>query len=83
MDSLSPDSISLFRTWKGGLTVSFVYPEFIEKNEVYAEDVEEAIIQYLMKGGRTRSDLENMRFEFECPTTGKMVTTKVLTIKLT
>jgi hypothetical protein len=41
-----------------------VYPNFILKKEIYAEDIEEAILRYLETLGIMKKDLDNPRFEF-------------------
>ena len=57
-----------------------VYPDFIKKGEIYAEDIEEAICQYLEKLGWDRNELESSRFTYEDGKFG-WSTTKCLKIK--
>lgn len=50
------------------LQASFVYPELIRTGVVHCEDIENAIIQYLVKGGFDEEKLLKAKFSFEqCP----------------
>ena len=62
---------------------NFVHPDAIRRGEIYAEDIEEAIIQYLVKyGDFDEDDLRVGRMEFRHPDdTSRSVTTKDLLIK--
>jgi hypothetical protein len=60
----------------------FAYPGFIKEKIIYAEDIQEAVIQHLVKAGvATYDELTPCYFEFEDPDTGKFVTTQVLKIR--
>ncbi|RPI56361.1 MAG: hypothetical protein EHM49_00625 [Deltaproteobacteria bacterium] len=61
---------------------SFVYPEAVKEGRLFAEDIEEAIIQYLVKGGFSEDKLRTAWFSFDHPDAGKEVTTQVLTIRV-
>ena len=54
-----------------------VYPSFIKKGEIYAEDIEEAICQYLKKIGYMFDDLQT---EYRADD-GSYITTKCLKIR--
>lgn len=60
----------------------FAYPGFIKDKCIYAEDIQEAVIQQLVKAGvGTYDELTQCYFEFEDPDTGKFVTTQILKIR--
>jgi hypothetical protein len=62
--------------------MAFCYPDFIEHNEIYAEDIQEAIIQHLIKHTNlTREQLEMCRFEFEDVDGNRWVNTQILKIR--
>jgi hypothetical protein len=62
--------------------MAFCYPEFIEQNEIYAEDIQEAIIQHLIKfTNLTREQLEMCRFEFLDVDGNRWVNTQILKIR--
>ena len=56
-----------------------IYPDFIRKGEIYAEDIEQAIIDYLKKIGFTFDDLQ-MEYRAD---DGSYITTKCLKIRFT
>ena len=56
-----------------------IYPSFIKKGEIYAEDIEQAIIDYLKKIGFTFDDLQ-MEYQAD---DGSYITTKCLKIRFT
>ena len=61
---------------------AFCYPDFIEKNQIYAEDIQEAIIQHLIKFTKlTRAQLETCRFEFEDIDGNRWINSQLLTIR--
>lgn len=50
------------------IQASFIYPEWIRAGVVLCEDIENAIIQYLVKGGFDEEKLLKAKFSFEqCP----------------
>lgn len=60
----------------------FAYPSMVAKNQIYAEDIQQAVIDLLEKSGvGTQDDLSQMYFEFEDPDTGRWITTQVLKIR--
>ncbi len=61
------------------MTEQAIYPDFIRKGEIYAEDIEQAIIDYLKKIGFPFDDL---RMEYQADD-GSYVTTKCLKIRFT
>lgn len=65
------------------MSKAFVYPDHIRRGEIFAEDIEEAIMQYLVKqGGFDYDDLASSgEMEFIDCSTGRGITTKVLKIK--
>lgn len=58
----------------------FAYPSFIKDKCLYAEDVEEAIIQQLEKAGLNADELRQCHFTFDDPETGKPITCQVLKV---
>lgn len=63
-------------------SAAFCYPDFIEKNEMYAEDIQEAIIQHLIAHTKmTREQLEMCRFEFFDPDGNRWVNSQILKIR--
>ena len=54
-----------------------IYPDFIRKGEIYAEDIEQAIIDYLKKIGYMFDDLHA---EYQAGD-GSYITTKCLKIR--
>jgi hypothetical protein len=58
----------------------FVYPQAVRENYLFAEDIEEAVIQYLVKGGLDEGDLRISHFYFKDGPQGKETNVQFLTI---
>jgi len=58
----------------------FVYPQTVRENYLYAEDIEEAVIQYLVKGGLDEEELRLSHFYFKDGPQGKETNVQFLTI---
>ena len=55
-----------------------VYPDFVKKQEVFAEDIEEAVYQYLIANGVEIEEGCGMQFQ---GSDGEWHTTKILSIR--
>ena len=70
-------------TTAGDDCFSFVYPELIKQGIIFAEDIEEAIIQYLANNGKfSEEKLRTAYFEFEDSVVKKRIPTKTLKIHI-
>jgi hypothetical protein len=58
----------------------FAYPQTVQENYLFAEDIEEAIIQYLGKGGLDEEELRLSHFYFKDGPQGKETNVQYLTI---
>ena len=60
---------------------NFCYPNTVHEKYLFAEDIEEALIQYLVKSGLDEEELRTSNFYFKDGPQGKDATVQCLTIK--